>query len=238
MCHEGPRATEVVASGGANGSGFRIILADDHRLVRDALRPALCELAENVEIAECASFTGLMELAKWKNEPSLAIVELHLPGMSGLEEIDGFRSLAPKTPVVILSGYHDHRDVLAAFKFGVAGFISKTASVESTIIALRLILSGQRFFPSEVLESVGISLAQSAEGHPGGPNFPYSLTVRESEVLDQLVEGNSNKAIARSIGVQEVTVKLHVRKLLRKFDARNRTEAVKIALQSGWCSEP
>lgn len=237
MCREGPRASDVVASGGGNGSGFRVILADDHRLVRDALRPALCELSENVEIAECASFTGLMELAKWKNKPSLAIVELHLPGMSGLEEIGSFQSLTPKTPVVVLSGYHDYRDILAAFKFGVAGFISKTASVESTIIALRLILSGQRYFPCEVLESVGTGLAQSAEGRRGGPDFPYSLTAREGEVLEQLVEGNSNKAIARSIGVQEVTVKLHVRKLLRKFDARNRTEAVRIALQSGWCGD-
>lgn len=236
MCHDGQRVPKVVASGGTNGSCFRVVLADDHMLVRDALRPALSELQENVEIAECSSFTGLMELAKWKNKPSLAIVELRLPGMNGLEEISSFRSVAPKTPVVILSGYHDYRDVLEAFQFGVAGFISKTASVESTIIALRLILSGQRYFPSEVLESMATSLAQSATGPRGNRDFPYSLTVRETEVLDQLVEGNPNKAIARSLGVEEVTVKLHVRKLLRKFDARNRTEAVKIALQSGWCS--
>lgn len=215
---------------------MRILIADDHRLVLEATRSILMKIEETVEVVPCGSFEEALAAAEENASLDLVVLDLRMPGMHGVEGVRDFRSRFPDTPVVILSGQYHVEDILKAFGYGAAGFIPKTASVQTLVSAFKLILSGQKYVPGEVLSAMQnkqISLAGIGD-HEKELEPLQRLTPREHEALDLLIEGQSNKEIARALGIQEVTVKLHMRNIFRKLGAANRTQAVRIALQSGW----
>lgn len=216
---------------------LRILFAENRKLLRDALRPELLKLAEDVRIFECDSFKKTVQIAEKTERLSLAILAHRMHGANGIEDVRSFRSRFPNVSLVVLSGCYDIKDILDVFDCGAAGFVSMQASLDSIINALRLVLSGEHYFPSEVLYSLRNTVGIPPQGRHHIPYKPSNLTTRETDVLKQLLQGHSNKVIARNLGVQEVTVKLHVGNLLRKLGATNRTQAVKIALQLGWSME-
>jgi len=214
----------------------RILLADNHELVRDALRPGFLSIADNITLIECGSFDEALELAGKDGEPSLAILGFRMPGMNGLEGVRAFHSRFPSVPLAILSGNHCVVEIFKAFDYGAIGFISKAISARSITNAIRLMLSGQRYIPDEVLDAMQSKRMEIFDTCKASPlSSPlHRLTEREREVLGLLIEGHSNKMIGRALGLQEVTVKLHIGKLLRKLGVTNRTQAVTFALQAGW----
>ena len=207
-----------------------ILLADHLELVRESLRHAILQNTEDMELIECSDFETAVELAGRKNEPQLAILALRLRGMNGFDGVNKFLDRFPDLPLAIISGFYQYTDIIKVFELGVVGFLSKEMSSDAIINAIRLILSGQRYVPEEVLEQ--ISHERSELEISANANIFQSLTERELEVLELMIVGHSNKIIARNLGLEEVTIKMHIGKILRKLSAENRTHAVAIAVQA------
>ena len=222
-----------------------IILADDHKLVRDGLTPFLEELDENVNVIEAAGFEHAMKAAKEARDLQLIILDLGMPGMNGLAGVRQMMESYPNVPVVILSGTHDQTAILKAFNLGIAGFIPKSAGSNVMMSALQLVMAGERYIPSQILVGAAI---QDAD-HPQAATTPATpstrsinaarfdkLSKREQHVLELLAGGMTNKEIARSIDLQEATIKIHVKNIYRKMGVNNRVQAVRMVIQPDWCA--
>lgn len=225
---------------------MQIILADDHALVREGLKPFLQELAETVEVIEAESFDHAMVASRNASNLSLIILDLGMPGMNGLSGIRQIMESNVDTPVVILSGTHDQSLILKAFNMGIAGFIPKSAGSAVMLSALNLVLAGERYIPSQILMDGDNSQERGSHDIPAPTTGELEITdtqliktlsKRERMVLELLVGGMTNKEIARSIELQEATVKIHVKNIYRKMGVANRAQAVRSAIQPGWTGQ-
>lgn len=219
---------------------MRILVADDHKLVRDGLRPFLLELGGDVEILDAATLEEALQLVDSTPGLGLVLLDLMMPGMDGLNGLQQVKAKIPGVPVVIVSGFSTRDHVVAAVQSGAAGFIPKTVSGAALVNALRLVLSGETYLPSNTFFEDPVSTqAALAAAKPVGAPPPFDrLSRREGEILAQLVEGRTNKEIALALSLQEITIKVHLRNVYRKINAANRAQAVRIALQSGWIMPP
>ncbi|MCC7048082.1 MAG: response regulator transcription factor [Alphaproteobacteria bacterium] len=207
---------------------MRVILADDHDLVRESLKAYIERLAPDIAISAGRDMQEALGLIEQNPPPDVIVLDLNMPGMNGLEGLRRARAMRPQTPVVIMSGNNDPSVVRQTLAQGARGFFPKTMNGRVLVNALRLVVAGETFIPSAALGEGGAA-GDGAGRDAGGPAF----TRREHEVLGHLLRGRSNKEIALSLGIEEVTIKLHVRGVCRKLGARNRTEAVAIAHQRG-----
>ena len=205
---------------------MRLIIADDHDLVRDALSLLIRQDLPEAEIWHASDLPEAMMLAEKHPETDLVLLDLHMPGMNGLEGLEQFIETHPAITVIMMSGMIQPGDVNAAFERGARGFIPKTLSGKALVSVLNAVIAGVRFVPDIMLE-------QKA----AGPLAQFDLSPREMEVLQQLANGYSNKVIARELEIEETTVKLHLRALFRKLDVSNRTEAVVVAARQGLIQE-
>ncbi len=211
---------------------MHILVADDHNLVRDGLKPFLTELDPNAVILDASNFDDALTQAKAADGLGLVLLDLRMPGMNGLQGVETMRKARPGVPVVILSGHVEREEVLAAVRAGASGYIPKTISGTALINALRLVLAGESYLPPSILMD-----NTPSESKP--PASPLStLSAREREILGYLIEGQTNKEIARRLDLQEITIKIHLRNVYRKIGAVNRAQAVRIALSSGWVLTP
>lgn len=204
-----------------------VLLADDHAVVRDGLRPFLAPLAAEVNIVEAGDFPTVLDIVA-KGPPDLAIVDLRMPGVASVEDLAVLKRMAPSMRVVVFSGWVDRDDVVRAFEMGLAGYLPKSLTGAAITHALQLVMSGEVHFPSSVL----LQVAQPAHGlHPENP-FRV-LSPRELEIVTHLVGGSPNKEIANRLGLTEITVKAHLRSVFRKMQVTNRTQLVVMALDHG-----
>ncbi|OIQ91057.1 transcriptional regulatory protein DegU [mine drainage metagenome] len=211
---------------------MHILVADDHNLVRDGLKPFLTELDPNAVILDASNFDDALTQAKAADGLGLVLLDLRMPGMNGLQGVETMRKARPGVPVVILSGHVEREEVLAAVRAGASGYIPKTISGTALINALRLVLAGESYLPPSILMD-----STPTDAKP--PASPLStLSAREREILGYLIEGQTNKEIARRLDLQEITIKIHLRNVYRKIGAVNRAQAVRIALSSGWVLTP
>ncbi|MBF0324400.1 MAG: response regulator transcription factor [Alphaproteobacteria bacterium] len=218
---------------------MQILVADDHKLVRDGLKPFLHELDPTAEILDAATLDEALTAAATAEHLGLILLDLIMPGMDGLKGIERVKTKYPSVPVVVVSGFSTRDHVVAAVQAGASGFIPKTVSGAAMVNALRLVLSGEKYLPSSTFfETPG-----GLNGMPPSPNFcrpngvpaPFDkLSKREAEILLLLVEGRTNKEIAIALDLQEITIKVHLRNVYRKIGAANRAQAVRIAMSSGW----
>jgi len=207
---------------------MQILVADDHNLVRDGLKPFLHELAPDATILDAANFDEALAHAKVSDGLGLVLLDLKMPGMNGLQGVEIMRRTVPGIPVVILSGHVERDEVLAAVRAGVGGYIPKTISGSALINALRLVMAGESYLPPSIL----LDNSSSERKIPASPLA--TLSAREREILGYLIEGQTNKEIARRLDLQEITIKIHLRTVYRKIGAVNRAQAVRIALSNGW----
>lgn len=211
---------------------MQIIIADDHKLVRDGVIPFLSALDTKVEILEASTLDEA--IAHVANAPALGLVllDLVMPGMNSFNGLSAMVTRCPSVPVVILSGYASRDHVITAMRNGASGFIPKTVSGPTMISALKLILSGEKYLPSSsFLETNGTNTMNP----PTTSNEQISrLTAREVEILTLTVRGLTNKDIANTLGLKEITVKVHLRNVYRKIGASNRAQAVRFAMSSGF----
>jgi two-component system nitrate/nitrite response regulator NarL len=208
---------------------MRILIADDHDLVRDTIEEFLKRLGDETEVLQAATLPEAMTLvARQEDRLDMILLDLRMPGMNGLAGLTAMRQKCPDVPVVILSGDVNPDVVRGALQAGAAGFIPKTMRGAAMLNAIRLVQSGGRYVPDLIVTNGTANLLEDA-----GRN-PKNLTPRERQVLGQLVKGLSNKEIGRALSIEEITVALHLRSIYRKLEVSTRTQAVRIALQLGW----
>lgn len=221
---------------------MKILFADDHTLVREGIRPFLNELCAEVEVFEAGSLAAAQQQADGAGTLDLILLDLKMPGMNGFNGIAEFHKSHPDVPIVILSGHYNRKDVIAALDHGVSGYIPKNIGGMAMVNALRLVLAGEKYLPSEAFsdsdanEDASILNPVNTEKKEVDPKFA-TLTQREAEVLRLLVDGLTNKQIAIELDLQEITVKIHVRNIYRKISVQNRAQAVKATLLSGWLDD-
>lgn len=224
---------------------MNILIADDHALIRDGLKPFLHQVAGDVTIHEAAGLEEAQEIAV-RQALDLMLLDLRMPGMNGAESLHQICAAYPQTRVVVLSGTVNGRVVGEALRAGAAGYLPKALHGETMMHALRLIISGGTYFPSAALasgcddDSDGRAAEARADGPPvqGGraadldPRFA-GLTPREREILTLLAQGRANKDIARELALTEITIKSHLRSVYRKIGVTNRTQATAAAYRGG-----
>ena len=193
---------------------MKVLVADDHDLVRDALAEYL-QTSGFAEVKTAATLDGAMRVVAEEGNFDLVLLDYNMPGMNGLEGLTKMMEANDNRPVALLSGAASRKAMNEAIDFGAAGFVPETLSAKSLVSAVNFMAAGEIFIPLEF---------HATENH----NAP-ELSEREREVLRGICQGQSNKEIARDLGLQEVTVKLHVKTLSRKLEARNRTHAAMIA---------
>ncbi|WP_404382768.1 response regulator [Caenispirillum salinarum] len=222
---------------------MKVLLADDHTLVRQGLSPFIGTLGDQVTILEAETLDDAVSRVQADGPVDLVLLDLNMPGMNRMAGMTRMREAAPDAPVVILTGSIDADDVHAAAEAGASGYIPKTLNATAMVNALRLVLSGERYFPSfafnapprtaAVEEPAGAG-AGATGAEAGGDNPLTKLDERETHIVSMMVDGATNKVIARELGLQEVTIKVHTRKIYRKLGAANRSQAIRIIMESGW----
>lgn len=215
-----------------------VVLADDHRMVREALVPFVRRIGDKVAVLEAGSLDEVVEHAERTENINLFIVDLYMPGMNGPGGLRRLRELRPATPVAVLSGSVSAQDIEGALDAGAAGYMPKTMIGAAFVNALSLVLNGERFVPSEFylgLRDRGPNMMAPDE-FGGGERAPVGLTSRQWAVLRELVAGRSNKEIAKILGIEEITVKVHLQAVFKRLQVSNRTQAATYAMQKGWFS--
>jgi len=206
----------------------RVIIADDHPLYQEAL-VAILGRAPDIEVLEPVATLDAALDSIGIAAPDLALLDLDMPGMSNAA-IAKVRELHPQTRVAIISGSLAPARIRDALNAGACGYLPKTFNPDMIVAAVNLMLSGAIYVPPNALadpELVATEATSPADGAPA------ALTPREREVLEFLVKGLANKEIARHLGLAEVTVKLHMRRILEKLKVPNRAAAAAVAIRQG-----
>lgn len=203
---------------------MKILLIDDHFLIRAAISDTLRSVAPNAIIVEASNAAQAEQLVAIEAGLELAVLDLSLPDSSGLSLLERLRRAYPALPVLVLSAETGQEAILRALGLGAVGFIPKSASQSVMEHALRLVLAGGTYVPPEAIARIaGGGPAGNALSPPGRPNL--ALTSRQLDVLALMVQGRSNKWIGRALDLAEPTVKHHVTAILKALNATNRTEA-------------
>jgi two-component system nitrate/nitrite response regulator NarL len=203
---------------------MKILIADDHDLLRDTLVMFL-EGEGGIETATAADLDGALFAVDSNGTFDLIILDYSMPGMSGLNGLKKALAHNGEQRVALMSGIATRSIAEEALAYGAAGFIPKTLSAKSLINAVRFMAMGEQYAPIDFM---------TAEDEAAAPNpLAEKLSRREMQVLEGLSKGKSNKEIARDLDLQEPTIKLHVKTLYRKIGAGNRTQAALIAKDEG-----
>lgn len=202
---------------------MRVLIADDHDLLRDTLVLFL-EAQGGIETKTSADLAGAHKLIKSEEAFDLILLDLNMPGMNGLEGLKQTLAMEGGQRVALVSGEATKDIAEQALEAGAAGFIPKTLPAKSMINAVKFMAMGEQYAPIDFMTAVEDEVA-----HP----LAEKLTKRELQVLKGLTEGKSNKEIARDLDITEPTIKLHMKTLYRKLDAANRTQAALIAREAG-----
>lgn len=226
---------------------MKLLIADDHTLFRDTLKSYVERRNKDAVIAGARDIDGVMDVLKADPAQDLIFLDFKMPGMNGLEGLRRVRDAYPHVPVALVSGFAEKEDVMEALRMGAVAYFPKTLSGKALLRAMDLVLAGEKFVPldfntNDIMPShyhdpdSNVTLLKRPKGDQKTLQS-VGLTPREIEVLAHLSKGLSNKEIASAMGLQVVTVKLHVRGVCRKLEAKNRTQAALRAREMGLIQE-
>ncbi|HLC35243.1 MAG TPA: response regulator transcription factor [Anaerolineales bacterium] len=211
---------------------MRVIVADDHSLFRDGV-VSLLEAAGFEVVGQAGDGRQAIDLVL-KHRPDLVLLDITMPHMGGLEALHQIREQAPAVQVVMLTVSDDEADLLEAMRSGARGYLLKNLKAEEFLDLLEGLARGETALTRQAASRVIHSLTQGGKS----PGRGAQLTERELELLPLLVEGLANRAIAQRLSVSENTVKYHVKAILQKLEAKNRTEAAMVAIRAGLVKPP
>jgi len=212
---------------------LRILIIDDHTLFRVGLEGLLTSRGIEV-VASVGSGHEAQRLVDELN-PDIILLDMRMPGINGLEVLTMLREKNESLPIVMLTTSTDENDLLKSLRSGAQGYLLKDMEPDELVLALREIVAGK----TVVAPNLAPILARAVQGktteEDEKDDSPFSaLTPRETEILGLLAEGQSNKAIARNLGISDGTVKLHVKAILRKLSVHSRVEAAVMAVERGF----
>ena len=206
---------------------MKILVIDDHALVREGLRQVLKGLDENVDVLQAGTCEQAFALAQSHLDLDLALLDYHLPDMTGLQALDVFAERHPELPIVMLSGSANFQIMQQVLKSGAAGFINKSSLSDELLRAVRQVLDGDVYWP-ETRQTGPLTVPDE------NPTPKSALTQRQELVLQGLLDGQSNREIGKAMSLSEETIKTHVTSILRHFEVQNRTQAVVAAARRGY----
>jgi DNA-binding NarL/FixJ family response regulator len=199
---------------------IRILTVDDHQLLREGIAAVLYSQTDMTVVGAAGNAREAIESFR-RLQPDVTLMDLRLPDMSGIEAISAIRTEYPKARIIVLTTYGGDAQAAAALKAGAAGYLLKTLVTKELVETIRAVHAGKRRVPPEIATEIAEHVADDA------------LTEREIEVLRRVAAGKSNKVIAAELDITEGTVKNHMKSILPKLDASDRTHAVMIALKRG-----
>ncbi|MDH3237696.1 MAG: response regulator transcription factor [Deltaproteobacteria bacterium] len=207
---------------------IRVLLADDHSIVRAGLRRLVEDAGDMVVVAEAAD--GREAIKKVREcPPDVAVIDLSMPGMDGLEVVGRLLSHDPKLPVLILTMHEEEQYVVRAIEAGAMGYVTKRSAAEQLLQAIRKVHAGGRFLSESASEALATRMAKGAAARS-----PLdTLSTREIQVLRGLALGKSNREIAETYHISTKTIDTYRARLLRKLNLRNNAELTRFAIQNG-----
>jgi DNA-binding NarL/FixJ family response regulator len=201
-------------------SPIKILIVDDHPLIREGVAAVLSGQTDMILVGEATTGREAIESFR-RNLPDVTLMDLRMPDMNGIDAISVIRSEFPTARVVVLTTYAGDAQALGALKAGASGYLLKNMLRKDLLETIRAVHSGKRRIPPEIAADIAEHAIED------------SLTAREIEVLRGVAAGKSNKLIAVQLDITESTVKAHMKSILPKLDASDRTHAVMIALKRG-----
>lgn len=214
---------------------MKLILADDHTLFRDGLALLLKAHCAGCEVWEGDGLDAALAEAKAHPDANAALLDLHMPGMAGMDGVQGIRrfvELHPALPLIILTGDDEPGKIQHVLAAGASGFIPKSSTPAVMLSAIQLVRSGGTYIPPQFLSSASVS-AHTPPSASIRERAQTQLTDRQTQVLRLLAAGKPNKAICRELNIEEGTVKAHIATVFRVLDVANRTEAASVARAIG-----
>ena len=214
------QSTATVRTKSGRKASIRVVVADDHPLIRSGLQSSLSSETDLRVVGEAANGDEAQRFCK-DHQPDVLLLDLRMPGPSALETLAYLRQHSPHTRVLMLTAFDDEAHVRGLVEAGVAGYMLKEEAPTTVSEAIRAVVQGCTWFS----QSVAQRLAQPTES--------TTLTQREQEVLRWLAHGETNRKIAEELCVAEITVRFHLRNIYSKIDAGTRAQAVRWAMQHG-----
>jgi two-component system, NarL family, nitrate/nitrite response regulator NarL len=211
---------------------MNLLVVDDHALFREGLRALLANISPGVSISEASSVEGAIQECQ-ATDFRMVLLDLGLSNTDGLDTLRSFTAAVPAVPVIVLSGSDEARDIRTAIDLGAVGYIPKTHTSELMIAALQFVLAGGVYLPPKLLSEDTKAGGASASTLDGVAAAFNRMSPRQIEVAKLLLQGNSNKVIARRLNLSEGTIKAHVSAIFQVIGAKSRVEAVVIAARSG-----
>lgn len=214
---------------------MKILVVDDHVLIRQAVHSVLKKLRRDAIILEAPTCEQAMQIVAKNSDIKLILLDLTLPDRDGFSALTELRDKYPAISVVVLSAAQDPERVMRALDLGALGFIPKSAERDVMLGALRLVFSGGIYIPPQILAHADLMPETKQQDKKNQSSLAdIGLTERQLNVLSLVMEGKSNKTICRTLNLAEPTVKNHVTAILRALKVSNRTEAVIAVNQLGW----
>lgn len=206
---------------------IKVLIADDHSIVRAGLRRIVEESGDMEVIAEAADGKGAL-LQVQKELPDVAVIDISMPGLDGLEVTSQLHAGYPKMPVIILTMHEEEQYVIRAIEAGAMGYITKRSASEQLVNAIRKVHAGSRYLSAEATDLLALRIARGSQGQS-----PLdSLSTRELQVLRRLAMGHTNREIASAYGISIKTVDTYRFRLLKKLNLRNNAELSRFAIQN------
>ena len=210
---------------------IRVVLADDHTVVRKGIREFLEETGQVQVVAEATNGAEAVALSL-EQRPDVAVLDIQMPEMNGIEATRQIKAQSPEVRVLVLTAYDDDPYIFAMLQAGASGYVLKTAPSDELVRAVRAVARGESALDAAVTAKV---MAQLATGKPFGAQAAVEgLTERELDVLRLAARGHTNRAIGHQLGISDRTVQGHLANIFGKLGVSTRTEAVLLAMKQGW----
>ena len=226
-CHSQAAAQQHQPDNNNGGQAmYKILVADDHPLFREAICSVIAEGFPGTELLETPDLDSALEIAREQDDLDLILLDLNMPGMNGLNGLITLRNEAPSIPVVIVSAEEDKQIVLQAITYGAVGFITKSSPRAQMTEAIEQTMNGNVYLPSDIIRANRTSSRRHHEEAHLSPELLYALTRKQLLVLERMTKGESNKQIAYNLEIAETTVKAQDSAILRKLNVHNRVQAI------------
>jgi two-component system, NarL family, invasion response regulator UvrY len=206
---------------------MKVLLIDDHAIVREGLKHVLARMGEGVEVGEAANAARALQLAR-RNDWDCALVDIALPGRTGLELLKDFQREVPKLPVVVLSMYPEEQYAVRVLRAGASGYLNKESAPEQLVTAIRAAMRGEKYLSPKMAAMIASDVGQE-RARPA----TEQLSAREFTVLRMMVSGMTSKEIARDLVLSTKTVSTYRTRILRKLKCKNNAQLIAYAVKTG-----